>query len=184
MIRKSLLAVSVVALALLVTSSAEAQNLRGLKFPASLQNVFLLRGDAVQEELGLNDEQKEQLSDLSRQLQQDAFEIFSGLQDLTPEEQKEQMPEVMEMVADKGKEVQEKVDEILDAKQQARLGELSLQARGAGAGRRRDCQALEAERRAEEVSWRRFARKAWKRCKKRFRIFGPAAATKETSARR
>jgi len=132
MIRTWFVAASALALCLVFTSRAEAQlNLRGLRFPASLQNVFLLRGDAVQQELGVSDEQKTKLSELSTQLQQEAFEIFSGLQDLTPEEQKEQMPEVLQMIADKGKEIKEKVDNILDDKQKTRLVQLSLQARGA-----------------------------------------------------
>jgi len=131
MFRRFLLAGSALALAVFTAAPAEAQlNLRGLKFPASLQNVFMLRGEAVQNELKLNDEQKASLTELSQQLQQEAFEIFSGLQDLTPDEQKEQMPEVMKMIADKGKEVQENVDKILEEVQKARLKELSLQARG------------------------------------------------------
>jgi hypothetical protein len=131
MIRRLLFAGSALAVALLAASPAQAQlNLRGLKFPASLQNVFLLRGDAVQTELGLKDEQKTAISELATALQQEAFEIFSGLQDLTPDEQKEQMPEVMQMIADKGKEIQEKVDKILADEQKTRLKELSVQARG------------------------------------------------------
>lgn len=131
MIRRLLFAGSALAVALLVASPAEAQlNLRGLKFPASLQNVFLLRGDAVQTELGLKDEQKASISELATALQQEAFEIFSGLQDLTQDEQKEQMPEVMQMIADKGKEIEEKVDKILAEEQKTRLKELSVQSRG------------------------------------------------------
>lgn len=134
MIRRILAAGAALALLLVFAPPAEAQlNLRGLRFPASLQNVFLLRGDAVQEELKLDAEQKQQLQELSLQLQQEAFEIFSGLQDLTPEEQQEQMPEVMEMIAERGKESQEKVDKILKDEQKSRLKELSLQARGAQA---------------------------------------------------
>lgn len=132
MIRRILTAGSVLALLLAFAPSAEAQlNLRGLRFPASLQNVFLLRGEPVQNELKLDDEQKKQLGELSLQLQQDAFEIMSGLQDLTPEEQQEQMPEVMKMIEEKGTEIQEKVDAILKDEQKTRLKELSLQARGA-----------------------------------------------------
>jgi Spy/CpxP family protein refolding chaperone len=40
------------------------------------------------------------------------------------------MPEVMKMIAEKGKEIQESVDKILEEPQKARLRELSLQARG------------------------------------------------------
>ncbi len=134
MIRTRFLAASALVLSLLAASSAQAQlSLRGLKFPSSLQNMALLRSGEVQKELGLGEEQKTELSDLGRQLQQEAFEILSSLQDLTPEEQKEAMPDLMEMIADKGKEVQEKVDNILDEKQRERLVELSLQSRNAEA---------------------------------------------------
>jgi Spy/CpxP family protein refolding chaperone len=55
------------------------------------------------------------------------------LQDLTPQEQKEMMPEVIKMIADKGKDAQGQVDGILDDSQTERLKELSLQSRGAQA---------------------------------------------------
>jgi hypothetical protein len=120
------------AVVVLASSAAQAQ-FRGMRFPASLQNVFMLRGDEVQKELSVNDEQKAVLAALAMQLQQDAFEIISGLQDLNPEEQKEAMPEIMKMVEEKGKEFQAKVEDVLDKTQMARLKELSLQARGAQA---------------------------------------------------
>jgi hypothetical protein len=77
MIRRLLTAGAALALLLVLAPKAEAQlNLRGLRFPASLQNVFLLRGGEVQQELKLNDDQKKLLDQLSIQLQQEAFEIF------------------------------------------------------------------------------------------------------------
>jgi hypothetical protein len=85
MIRRLLFAAAAFAVTLLAASPAEAQ-LRGMRFPASLQNIFLLRGDAVQSELTLKDDQKTAISELALALQQEAFEIISGLQDLTPEE--------------------------------------------------------------------------------------------------
>lgn len=130
MFRPSFLAA--LGLVLLMTSSASAQ-FRGMRFPPSLQNIFMLRGDAVQKELNVTDEQKKTLSELAAKLQAEAMEIISGLQDLSPEEQKEHMPELMKMVGDKGKEIQEQVDKVLDQKQLARMKELSLQSRGAAA---------------------------------------------------
>jgi hypothetical protein len=105
-----------------MVSTASAQfNLRGMKFPASLQNVFMLGNEGVQNELSISEEQKKVLVELGDQMRADALEIFSSLQDLTPEEQKEQMPELMKMI------------KLLDDKQKARLKELSFQSRGAGA---------------------------------------------------
>ena len=99
MFRSSFLAA--LGLVLLMTTSASAQ-FRGMRFPPSLQNIFMLRGEAVQKELGVNDEQKKTLSELAAQLQAEAMEIISGLQDLSPEEQKEHMPELMKMVGEQG----------------------------------------------------------------------------------
>ena len=119
-------------LVLLMTTSASAQFGR-MRFPPSLQNIFMLRGDAVQKELKVTDEQKKTLSELAAQLQSEAMEIISGLQDLSPEEQKENMPELMKMVSEKGRDIQQKVEKVLDQTQLARMKELSLQNRGAAA---------------------------------------------------
>lgn len=132
MFRLSMFVSSALALVLVMPSSASAQ-LRGMRFPPSLQNIFMLRGEAVQNELGLSDEQKKMLTEFASQLQSEAMEIISGLQDLSQEEQKEHMPELMKMVGEKGKDMQEKVDKVLEPKQVARMKELSLQSRGASA---------------------------------------------------
>jgi hypothetical protein len=134
MFRPLLTTAAALVLAALWTATAEAQfNMRNLRFPASLQNAFMIGGEEVQTELGMSDEQKTKANDLGLQLRQEAFEIMSGLQDLTPDEQKEAMGEVMNMIAEKGKEVEGRLDELLDDKQAVRLKELSLQARGAQA---------------------------------------------------
>jgi hypothetical protein len=132
MFRASFLAGCTLGLALLMTSSASAQ-FRGLKFPPAVQNIMLLRNDAVKKELNINDDQTKSLDDVATQMQSDALEIFSGLQDLSPEEREKEMPSLMKMMAEKGKELQAKVDKILDAKQLTRMKELSLQQRGAAA---------------------------------------------------
>jgi len=131
MFRSWSLAATALAFVVSLAPSAQAQFPRGMRFPASLQNIFMLRNEAVRKELGVNDEQQALLDDLASRLQQDAFEIISGLQDLTPKEQKEMMGEVMKMVADKGTEAQNQLDDILDDTQTKRLKELSLQARRA-----------------------------------------------------
>jgi hypothetical protein len=79
-------ACAAMAIALLTTSTAMAQfGGRGLQIPVSAQNIMLLNGEAVQKELGLSDEQTKAVTDLARQMQAEAMEILSGLQDLTPE---------------------------------------------------------------------------------------------------
>ncbi len=119
------------AIAMLMTTSASAQfGGRGFRIPPSAQNIMLLSGEAVQKELSLNPEQSKAIGELATQMQAEAMEIFSGLQDLTPEERQKELPNLMKMVTEKGKELQKKVDTILDAKQQGRMKELSLQRRG------------------------------------------------------
>jgi hypothetical protein len=134
MIRSLKAASLALGLCAVLASSASAQLGRGgLQMPAAVQNIFLLGIDAVQKELALNAEQVASVNALTTQMRSEAMEIMSGLQDLTEEERKEEMPNVIKMVNEKGKELQGKVDKILDAKQQARMKELSIQRRNLGA---------------------------------------------------
>jgi hypothetical protein len=131
MLRLGLLAGPALALTLLMTSSASAQlGGRGFSIPPTVQNIMLLRVDAVQKELSLNEEQAKSIADVGAQMQSDAMEIFSGLQDLTPEERQKELPELMKLMTEKAKELQAKVDKILMPPQSARLKELSIQRRG------------------------------------------------------
>ena len=122
-----------VMLAMVMASSAQAQRRGGLNLPPVVQNLMLMRVEAVQKELALNEEQSKTIVELAAQMQSEAMEIMSGLQDLTPEERQKELPGLMKMVAEKGKELQTKVDKVLDAKQTARMRELSLQRRGVDA---------------------------------------------------
>ncbi len=133
MVRLSFFAGWALALAALMTSSASAQFGRGFQMPPAVQTILLLRTEAVQKELDLGTEQTKSISDMAGQMQSDAMEIMSGLQDLTEEERKEELPNLMKMMGEKGKELQAKVDKILNPKQTARVKELSLQRRGVAA---------------------------------------------------
>lgn len=132
MLRNCLLIGVPLALVALPLSAARGQ-LRNLRLPPSAQNVLLLTLAPVQEELELDADQIDALDKLASQMHADAMEILSGLQDLTPAEQKEAMPELLKMIADKGQKLQARVDDILRPKQAARLNELSLQRRGVAA---------------------------------------------------
>jgi hypothetical protein len=129
MFRLSWIAGGALALALLMTNSASAQFGR-MRFPPSVQNIMMLRNDAVQKELDFSADQQKSIADLASQMQSEAMEIMSGLQDLTPEEREKEMPSLVKMIAEKGKELQTKVDKILNAKQLTRMKELSIQQRG------------------------------------------------------
>ncbi len=97
--------------------------------PPTVINVFLLRTDAVQKELNLDKDQITTITALANQMQSDALEIVSGLQDLTEQEREEEMPNVMKMVSEKAKDIKAKVDKTLKPEQQARLKQLSIQQR-------------------------------------------------------
>ena len=73
-----------VMLAIVIVSSAQAQR-RGFNLPPVVQNLFLMRAEPVQKELGLSEEQAKSIAELASQMQSEAMEIMSGLQDLTPE---------------------------------------------------------------------------------------------------
>ncbi len=133
MIRLSMLACAALSLVALATSPAQAQFGRGFRMPPVVQSMFLLRTEAVQKELDLDKDQVATITALANQMQSEAIEIISGLQDLTEEERKEEMPNLIKMIDEKGKELQTKVDKILNPKQQGRLKELSFQQRNLGA---------------------------------------------------
>jgi len=133
MVRLSVFFGAALALAMAMPTTASAQLGKGFQIPPAVRNIFLLRTEQVQKELKLTDEQNSQIDDLAIQLQSDALELFSALQDLSEEERKKELQNLMKKFAEKGKELQAKVDKFLDAKQNGRMKELSLQQRDAEA---------------------------------------------------
>ena len=130
MFRLSLFASLALAVVALTSSPASAQFGRGFQMPPVVQTIILLRTPAVQKELGMAEDQSDSINALAAQMQSEAMEIMSGLQDLTEEERKEEMPNLMKMMNEKGKELQGKVDKLLKPEQATRMKELSLQRRG------------------------------------------------------
>jgi hypothetical protein len=130
MIRVSWRAGTALALVLAMAPSASAQFGRGFQIPPIVLNIMLMRTPEVQKELVLNEDQTKAITDIATQMQAEAMEIMSGLQDLTPEERQQELPNVMKMITEKAKDLQAKVDGILDDKQTTRMKELSLQRRG------------------------------------------------------
>ncbi len=133
MIRFTILATSALALILLIATPASAQFGRGFRIPPVVSDLMMMSSQPVQKELKLSEEQTAKINAIATQMRGDAMEIISGLQDLTPEEREEELPNVMEMVTESAKELQTQVDEILDDEQTARMNELSLQRRGVDA---------------------------------------------------
>jgi hypothetical protein len=130
MSRFTVLSAAALAVVLLFTSEAHAQFGRGFRIPPVVQDLMLMSVEPVQKELGLSPDQAKAINTIATQMRSEAMEIISGLQDLTPQEREEELPAVMEMVTEKAVDLQKQVDEILDDKQLARMGELSLQRRG------------------------------------------------------
>jgi hypothetical protein len=93
--------------------------------------LMLLTQEPVQKELKLTTEQATAVRESADELRSEMQEIFSGLQDLSPEERREKMQELRDEAEKKVKEVQGKVDGLLDASQKTRLKQLTLQQRGA-----------------------------------------------------
>ncbi|MBI3838870.1 MAG: hypothetical protein HY288_13185 [Planctomycetia bacterium] len=131
MFRPLLLAGCALTLAMLMASSASAQFFgRGMRVPPSVRNIMMLRSDAVKKELDLSADQQKSLDEIAAQMQSEAMEIISGLQDLTPEEREKELPSLLKTMTEKGKELQAQVDKVLNAKQLTRMKELSIQQRG------------------------------------------------------
>ncbi len=131
MIRRLVFAGCTLAALLMIAAPAQAQfGGRNMRMPTSMITMMMLSNDAVQKELDVNDEQKAQLADLALQARSEFMEIFSGLQDLNEKEREEAMPDVMKMLGEKGKEMQGKVDKILEKSQVTRLKELAIQRLG------------------------------------------------------
>jgi Spy/CpxP family protein refolding chaperone len=133
MIRFSMLAGCALAVVLFATSSASAQFGRNFRIPPVVSDIMSMRAEKVQKELALSEEQTTAIVEIAAEMQSDAMEIISGLQDLTPDEREEELPNVMEMISERAAGLQKRLDKILDEKQMARIGELSLQRRGSEA---------------------------------------------------
>jgi Spy/CpxP family protein refolding chaperone len=123
--------------ALAIASSANAQQQRrggggrgGMGMIPGMDALTLLNQEAVQKELKLNTDQTTKVRDAATEAMSEMQEIFSGLQDLSPEERREKMQELRGEAEKKVKELRGKVDGLLDASQKARLNQLTLQRRG------------------------------------------------------
>ncbi len=96
-----------------------------------MDTLMILRQEEVQKELKLSADQTTKLTEIATNAMSEMQEIFSGLQDLSPEERREKMQELRGEAETKAKEVRGKVDAVLDAAQKDRLKQLSIQRRGA-----------------------------------------------------
>jgi Spy/CpxP family protein refolding chaperone len=95
--------------------------------------IALLQLEQVQKELGLDDDQKQVIVKVGRELRQKMQETFGGLRDLSQEERQAKFAELRGKMEESQKELRKKVDEVLNPQQKERLKEISLQARGVAA---------------------------------------------------
>ena len=122
---------------LLVASSAEAQQRRGGGFGGrggmvpGMDVLMMLTQEPVQKELKLTTEQTTKVTEAADEMRSEMQEIFSGLQDLSPEERREKMQELRGEAEKMAKELKGKVDALLDPSQKNRLKQLAVQRRGA-----------------------------------------------------
>ena len=106
-------------------------------FRHRLQNIMLMGNEAVQKELDLNADQQKSIDDLASQMRIRSHGDHVRLAGSDARRARRGNPDLMKMMTEKGKELQAKVDKILNAKQQRGIKELSIQ--------RRDAEALEDE---------------------------------------
>ena len=111
----------------------------GMRMPASL----LLAMPEVQKELNVTDAQKTKLTELRDQTQKDFMAGMSGfdfqsLRDMSQEERDKKLAELRTKGEELGKQVDAKVEKVLDEKQMKRLKQLQLQRDGATAFSRPD----------------------------------------------
>lgn len=102
------------------------QRQRGQGFMRGGSGLMLLRSDVVAKDLDLSTEQKESLTKLGDEARKQRTELRDSLKDASQEERRAKMSAAE-------KEIDGKVDAVLNEKQRARLKEIKLQVRGASA---------------------------------------------------
>jgi hypothetical protein len=115
----------------------------GVRMGAPNSSAMLLEMAEVQKELAVTDAQKEKITALqadARAAMDKAMQDFDprAAQDLEPEEREKRMAEMRAKMEENNKKMDERVAEMLDAKQLARLKQLRLQREGVGALTRGD----------------------------------------------
>jgi Spy/CpxP family protein refolding chaperone len=94
-----------------------------------LGKLALLKVKEVQKDLQLTDAQRETLDKFATDMQSQVRTQFEGLRDLSQEERQAKMAELRTKMQDREKEVQKKLDEVLNTQQRERLAQIELQAR-------------------------------------------------------
>ncbi len=93
----------------------------------ALGKLELLRNDKIQKELALSDEQRDSLHKFAEDLREQIGKGRGEEVKLSPDERRAKMAAVF---AQRQKDIQKKLDDVLTTAQRQRLGELELQLRG------------------------------------------------------
>ncbi|HEV2473698.1 MAG TPA: hypothetical protein VGS41_13570 [Chthonomonadales bacterium] len=135
--RRSLVAVSSIAMIAAVALTASAQGRRGgMFFGGPGGGLFMLRNPAVQAELKMTDDQKAKLATEQQNVRsqmQDLRQSSGGFQNMTPED-RQKFFQKMQAIQEKA------VADVLDPTQMVRYHQLTLQQAGAQALTRPDVQ--------------------------------------------
>ena len=133
LLRVSSLVFAVSLFATFQEASAQPGGGRGPQFGGGGGGVTdLLRDSGIRKELELVDDQIAKIEELGNQIRSEMQEVFAGfrgLRDLPEEERRAKMEEMQATMRAKGREVQERVEEVLLPHQRERLGQLMVQSR-------------------------------------------------------
>jgi Spy/CpxP family protein refolding chaperone len=148
MLRIGTIALAAIAAAALCLSSSRAavaddapppghhQHNLGAGFMA-LGKLALLRSDKVQKELEMTDQQSADLKKFAEETREQIGKETKGLRgsfrNLSEDERKAKLAELRSKFEERQKDIQKKLDEVLNTKQRQRLAELEFQLRGTGA---------------------------------------------------
>jgi Spy/CpxP family protein refolding chaperone len=95
-----------------------------------VEKLTLLKAKEVQTDLALTDDQKTTLEKFGEEMRAQVSAQVDGLKDLSQEDRRAKMAEIRSKLDDRAKEVQTKLDEVLNTQQRDRLAQIGLQARG------------------------------------------------------
>jgi Spy/CpxP family protein refolding chaperone len=115
----------------LSASSAFAQGGRG-GFGGGLGgggDLALLDNEEVRKELDIVDEQVDKIKALRDKMREEMQAQFAGFRDLSEDDRRTKFEEMRTKMADRGKELQKEVDDILLPQQRDRLSQIALQQR-------------------------------------------------------
>jgi len=116
---------------MLVAQDAGGKARRGARAGSyGQEKLTLLKAKEVQKDLELTDDQKTTLEKFADEMRTQVTAQLDGLKDLSQEDRRAKLAEIRSKLDDRAKEVQTKLDDVLNTQQRDRLTQIGLQARG------------------------------------------------------